>query len=132
MANQVLVSLRSIQVLRTMLSGIFLVAGFNHLIHLNKTVNRLNTARLKDVAYFFGDPKWLVIISGVVMLFAGFSLMMGYKTKIAASILLLILIPITITIQIGQMSTLGPLFKNLVIMGGLLFFITNNIQYKHK
>lgn len=132
MANQVLVSLRSIQVLRIMLSGIFLVAGFNHLIHLNKTVNRLNTARLKDVAYFFGDPKWLVIISGVVMLFAGFSLMMGYKSKIAASILLLILIPITITIQMGQMSTLGPLFKNLVIMGGLLFFINNNIQYKHK
>lgn len=132
MANQVLVSLRSIQVLRIMLSGIFLVAGFNHLIHLNKAVNRLNTARLKDVAYFFGDPKWLVIISGVVMLFAGFSLMMGYKTKIAASILLLILISITITIQIGQMSTLGSLFKNLVIMGGLLFFITNNIQYKKK
>lgn len=122
MANQVLVSLRSIQVLRIMLSGIFLVAGFNHLVHLNKTVNRLNTARLKDVAYFFGDPKWLVIISGVVMLFAGLSLLLGYKTRIAASILLLILIPITITIQMGQMSTLGPLFKQSSYYGRTTIF----------
>lgn len=111
MPSQVLVSLRSIQILRIMLSGIFLVASFNHLIHVNKTVKRIESASFKGFALFFGDPKLLVILSGIVMLIAGFGLLIGFKTRIAASILAFVLIPITLTIQVGQITTLGPLFK---------------------
>jgi putative oxidoreductase len=45
------------------------------------------------------------------MLIAGIALMLGFEPKYAAIILAMVLILITITVQIGQMSTIGPLFK---------------------
>ncbi len=126
MTNNVEVSRRSIQLLRILVSGIFLVAGGNHLLNTAKTVRRLEQASFKGIAYFFGDPEWLVILSGIVMLAAGFLFLIGYKTRRAAIILILILIPITLSVQVGQINTLGPLFKNIAILGALLFFIIND------
>lgn len=111
-----------------MLSGIFLVASVNHLINVEGTVNKMDQASLKGMAYAMGNPEYMVILSGIVMLIAGISLLVGFKTRYAAAILALVLIPITITVQIGQMSSLGPLFKNVAIMGALLFFILNDVN----
>ncbi|QYA26926.1 DoxX family protein [Gramella sp. MT6] len=126
MTRNVEVSRRSIQLLRVLVSGIFLVAGGNHLLNTTKTVRRLEQASFKGIAYFFGDPEWLVILSGIVMLAAGFLFLIGYKTRWAAIILILILIPITLSVQVGQINTLGPLFKNIAILGALLFFLIND------
>lgn len=126
MTNKIHISRRSIQLLRILVSGIFLVAGSNHLLNTMKVVQRLEQASFKGIAYFFGDPEWLVILSGIVMLAAGFLFLIGYKTRWAAFILLLVLIPITLSVQVGQINTLGPLFKNIAILGGLLFFIMND------
>lgn len=126
MTSKILISRRSIQLLRILISGIFLVAGFNHLLHTEKTAQRIEQASFKGIAYFFGEPQWLIILSGIVMLVAGFIFMIGYKTKWAAFILIAVLIPITLTVQVGQINTLGPLFKNIAILGGLLFFIQND------
>ncbi|MBI6119095.1 DoxX family protein [Salegentibacter maritimus] len=128
MNSQILVSRRSIQLLRVMLSGIFLVASLHHLLNIEKTVKRIDQANFKGIAYFFGNPEILVILSGVVMLIAGFGLLIGFKTRWAAIILMLVLIPITLTVQVGQITSLGPLFKNIAIAGGLLFFILNNFK----
>ena len=128
MNSQILVSRRSIQLLRVMLSGIFLVASLHHLLNIEKTVKRIDQANFKGVAYFFGNPEILVILSGVVMLIAGFGLLIGFKTRWAAIILMFVLIPITLTVQVGQITSLGPLFKNIAIAGGLLFFILNNFK----
>ena len=128
MTTTLSVSRRSIQLLRVMLSGIFLVASINHLLNVEQTANRINRASLKGFAYFFGDPKLLVILSGIAMLVAGLAFLIGFKTKWAAVILFAVLIPITLTIQVGQAHTLGPLFKNVAIMGGLLFFIINDFS----
>ncbi|HNP68847.1 MAG TPA: DoxX family protein [Aequorivita sp.] len=122
------VSKRSVQLLRIMVSGIFLVAGFGHLINIEKTVQRIEMASFKGFALFFGNLELMVILSGIVMLIAGISLLIGFKTRWAAIVLLLILLPTTITIQVGQITSLGPLFKNIAIAGGLLFFILNDIQ----
>lgn len=111
-----------------MLSGIFLVASVNHLINVEGTVNKMDQASLKGMAYAMGNPEYMVILSGIVMLIAGISLLVGFKTRYAAAMLALVLIPITITVQIGQMSSLGPLFKNIAIMGALLFFILNDVN----
>ncbi|MCP9236537.1 DoxX family protein [Lewinella sp. JB7] len=124
--HQLTVSNTSVRILRIFLSGIFLVAGANHLLHVDQTVARMQQASLKNFALYFGEPDWLVILSGVVMLAAGLSLLAGFFTRWAALVLLLVLIPITITVQVGQMTTLGPLFKNVAIAGGLLFFILND------
>lgn len=122
------VSRRSIQILRFMLSGIFLVASSNHLMNATQAANRINQASFKGIALAFGDPKLLVILSGIAMLIGGLAFLVGYKTKWAAMVLIAVLIPITLTIQVGQMNTIGPLFKNIAIMGGLLFFIMNDFK----
>ena len=111
-----------------MLSGIFLVAGAGHLLNVEGTVNKMDQASLKGMAYAIGNPEYMVILSGIVMVIAGISLIIGYKTRYAAAVLALVLIPITITVQVGQMSSLGPLFKNVAIMGALLFFILNDFK----
>ncbi|WP_281777694.1 DoxX family protein [Croceibacter atlanticus] len=126
MATKMLISRRSIQLLRIMVSGIFLVAGLNHLLNIEKTVQRIEKASFKGIAHFFGDPQWLIILSGIVMIAAGSLFLIGYKTKWAAIVLMMVLIPITLTVQVGQITTLGPLFKNIAILGGLLFFILND------
>lgn len=126
MTGQILISRRSIQLLRILVSGIFLVAGLSHLLNVEKTSQRIEQANFKGIALYFGDPQWLIILSGIVMLAAGFLLLIDYKTKWAAIILVAVLIPITLTVQVGQMTTFGPLFKNIAILGGLLFFILND------
>jgi putative oxidoreductase len=132
MQTTISVSQFSVTLFRVMLSGIFLVASTSHLLKVEQTINRINEARFKELAYLFGDPKFSVIASGIGMLIAGISLMIGFKVKWAAIILALILIPITLTIQVGSMSTLGPLFKNIAIFGGLLFFIMNDFEPSKK
>lgn len=128
MTSSINVSKRSIQLLRIMVSSIFLVAGFNHLVEIEKTTHRIEMAQFKGFAMFFGNLELLVILSGIVMIIAGLSFLIGFKTRWAAIILLAILIPISITIQVGQITTLGPLLKNVAIAGGLLFFILNDIK----
>ncbi|PKD19094.1 hypothetical protein APR41_16935 [Salegentibacter salinarum] len=128
MTTHISVSRRSIQVLRIMLSGIFLIASVNHLMNVEQTANRIDQASFKGIAYFFGNPELLVILSGIVMLIAGISFLIGFKTRWTAIVLLAVLIPITLTVQVGQINTLGPLFKNIAIIGGLLFFILNDLN----
>jgi putative oxidoreductase len=128
MQKHIKVSYQSIRILRIFLSGIFLVASFNHLVNSEKTVARLQNANFKGIAYFFGNPELLINISGIVMLVAGICLLLGMGTRYAAVVLALVLLPITLTVQVGQITTLGPLFKNIAIMGGLLFFIQNDID----
>ena len=132
MTNNIQINRRSIQLLRVLLSGIFLVAGSNHLLNTTQTVRRLEQANFKGIAYFFGEPETLVLLSGILMLIAGFLFLIGYKTRWAAIVLGLILVPITLTVQVGQINTLGPLFKNIAILGGLLFFMINDTEKSFK
>jgi putative oxidoreductase len=126
MTTKILINRRSIQLLRVLVSVIFLVAGTNHLLNVEKTVKRIEQASFKGIAHFFGEPQWLIVLSGIVMVAAGLLFLIGYKTKWAAITLMMVLIPITLTVQVGQITTLGPLFKNIAILGGLLFFIMND------
>lgn len=116
---------RSLLILRASLSGIFLVAGINHLLFTENVTARLlasgaNSLIVPDV---LAPP--LVTLSGVFMLIWGIALLLGFRTRMAAFGLILILIPITLTVQVGQWATVGPLFKNIVILGGLIFFALN-------
>lgn len=123
--NKIEVSRSSVAVLRVMVSLIFIVASLNHLINTDKAVARIENAKFGALGHLLGPPEIAVIASGVVMLLAGIALAVGFKTKWAAILLIVMLIPITLTIQVGQMATVGPLFKNIAILGGLLFFVSN-------
>ncbi len=113
----------SVFILRVLLSGIFISAGLTHLIQ-----PELITLRIEATAFneFMGDPYLMGILSGIALLIGGFTLLLGVYTRQAALILFVVLIPITITIQMGNGLMHGPLWKNVALFGGLLFFIINN------
>jgi len=106
---------------RALLSLIFLVAGTGHLLDTDHIVQRLLDAELGYLATSIAPPEPLVLLAGGALLAGGLGLLLGYQTRLAAGLLILVVIPITITIQIGR-PTLGPLFKNVAILGGLLYF----------
>ena len=109
-----------------MLSLIFIIASTNHFFNTEKTVSRIENSSMGFIGNILGTPEIAVILSGIVMLIAGISLLLGFKTKMASIVLIAVLIPITLTVQVGQMTTLGPLFKNVAILGGLIFFSINS------
>jgi len=113
----------SVFLLRILLSGIFISAGLTHLIK-----PELITQRIEATAFiqFMGNPYLMGILSGVALLMGGIALLLGVFTRQAALILFIVLIPITITIQMGNGLMHGPLWKNAALFGGLLFFIINN------
>jgi putative oxidoreductase len=75
----------------------------------------------------------LLYIAAFVELFAGIALIIGYRTKLAAFVLFLFLIPVTYIMHDfwnlqgqEQMQNLVHFFCNLAIAGGLLLIMSSN------
>lgn len=111
-------------ILRVLGSGIFLLAGISHLTATTRTAARLEEAPFGFLATSLASAELLVMLSGVALLGGGILFLIGYKIRYTALLLTLVLIPITVTVQISLQS-LGPLFKNIAIMGILIHFIVN-------
>ena len=126
--NKVTVSRISIWILRVMLSGIFLVAGLNHVAVPEDVARRLTASPIYSFFPAFIDVRFLAIVVGVGLLTGGLLLLTNIFTRYAAMLLLALLIPITISVQLQGMETMGPLFKNVAIAGALLFFIDNQFD----
>ncbi|HSI78860.1 MAG TPA: DoxX family protein [Lunatimonas sp.] len=126
MNNKILVNGISVLIFRMCLSGIFITAGISHLMHPEEVANRINTAAFGQFAGSFGDPYFLGLITGYFLLIFGVLLLGGVFTRWSALVLFMLLIPITITIQLGNGILHGPFWKNIALFGGLLFFIINN------
>ncbi|WP_266206196.1 DoxX family membrane protein [Pontibacter kalidii] len=118
----------SFLVLRSMASFIFIVAGINHLLKTSGAAARLEKAPFAHLTTWIAPTETLIILSGIGLLLGGFMLLVGYKTKLASAGLLAILIPITLTVQVGS-GDYGPLFKNVALIGLLIFFIVNGAMY---
>lgn len=126
--NKIEVDQRSISVLRIMLSGIFLIAGVNHVAFPGHVAKRLMASPVYENMLFFMNGQILVMATGIGLLAGGIFLLLNRFTRQAAILLLLLLIPITVSVQLQGWSTAGPLFKNVAIAGGLLFFIMNDFK----
>lgn len=126
MNQQTSVNGYSVLLFRVCLSGIFITAGISHLINPIKVAGRIDAAAFHQFASSFGDPYWLGLISGYALLAGGIALLLGILSRWSALGLFLVLIPITITVQLGNGLLHGPLWKNIALFGGLLFFIINN------
>lgn len=120
------VSGKSVLMLRAGLSGIFIVAGCSHLINPAQVEKRIQEAPYGSLADFFGDPYLLGVLSGLALLVFGLTFLLGIYTKWSALVLLAVLVPITATIQLGHGVLYGPLWKNIALLAGLLFFIRSN------
>jgi putative oxidoreductase len=116
----------SVLLFRIALSGIFILAGVSHIMQPDQVAGRINKAAFRGFAVLFGDPYLLGLLSGYALLAFGITFLAGIFVRYSALALLLLLIPITITIQIGNGIFHGPLWKNVALFGGLLFFIINN------
>lgn len=67
-----------------------------------------------------------VFLAGAIafLLLGGLSLILGYKTRLGAFLLICFLVPTTIVFHIGPDET-GALLKNAGLLGGLLMIISN-------
>lgn len=110
---------------RTLFSLIFIVAGYGHILNPDKIVARLLKAPGADLVIQLADPKLMVLLTGVVLFSSGIALLFGLRIRIAAMTLIGVLIPITLSVQIGTQD-LGPLFKNIALFGGLIYFAFRN------
>ena len=109
-------------VFRVLFSLIFLVAGLGHFGQKDVMLARLDAAPFGHLAYLFGPPEALMSLSGAVLILGGLALAAGFQTRIAAAALFMTLIPISVTVHLGDPSHIGPLFKNVALFGGLLHF----------
>lgn len=112
-------------IFRIMLSLIFIVAGGNHLFVTSAVSGRLQNSDLGAWLTIYFSAELLVLLAGIGLMMGGLSLLLGFQTRLAALSLFLIIIPITIVIQLQGLHTIGPLFKNIGLMGGLIHFMAN-------
>ena len=114
---------------RALTSLIFIHAGLNHFLNAGKIINRLSKSYLYEMIPNENLFKSAIMLSGFIMIAGGFSLLIGFMQRKVALALLLMLIPITLAVQLDNLNDLGPFFKNVAIIGSLIFII-NFKQYE--
>lgn len=109
-------------VFRLLLAPIFIAAGLKHLVAPGRIVARLESAPFAALATAIAPAHLLVVSTGVVLFAGGLALLLGFQTRLAALGLAAVLIPITLTVQVGSAEGSGPLFKNIALFGALVQF----------
>lgn len=111
-------------VFRIATSAIFIIGGIGHFGAHDYMLERMAESPWRGVVGMIGDPSWLLWLSGVVFVIFGITLALGLLTRLSALLILVTLIPVTIAVHVAPGHT-GPLFKNIAIMGALLYFYAN-------
>jgi putative oxidoreductase len=113
-------------VARILLSGIFLKSGISH---------ALDFMGMQQAIMVKGIPAFLaagMALGGIVLLLAGgLSILLGYKIRVGAKLLILFLIPATLLFHLNLADQMQQIqfFKNLGLIGGLLLLIQTGAGY---
>lgn len=110
---------------RVLFTAIFVVAGLGHLLRPAAMVERLLAAPLAPLATAVAPAPVLIALTGVVLLLGGTALLLGFWTRGAALALIVVLVPITVVVDLGDPQQIGPLFKNVALLGGLIHFLAD-------
>jgi putative oxidoreductase len=110
---------------RILISHIFILSGIMKIMDPAGTAAQMESRGMFWVPFFL----WAAV---AVELGAGLCLLLGYKARLAALVLFLFLIPVTLTFHNfwtyadpkERMQTMIMLMHNLTLMGGLLLVMT--------
>ena len=106
---------------RVLFSLIFVVAGLGHFVQHDVMLVRLEASPGFQLVSALGSASVMLYASGISLVAGGLMLLVGYRTRWAAIVLFLTLIPITFSVHLAAGHT-GPLLKNVALLGGLLHF----------
>ncbi|MBE9054035.1 DoxX family protein [Nostocales cyanobacterium LEGE 11386] len=106
-------------VARSFLAVIFIYTGLNKVFNFAQTSEFMAKAGLPIVGV-------LLVFTIAFQILGGLSIILGYKAKIGAILLIIFLIPATIVFHnpVADPSQFNNFFKNLSIIGGLLLVLT--------
>lgn len=108
---------------RLLTSLIFIIGGLGHFGQHKMMLERMAESPWSSMVNRIGDPSILLMLSGLAFVVAGMTLAAGWMTRASALVLFVTLIPVTIVVHVvPDTSHVGPLFKNIAILGALLFF----------
>lgn len=116
----------SLAVARLLLSGIFLKSGISH---------GLDFMGMQQAILAKGIPAFLapgMALGGTILLLAGgLSILLGYKIRVGAKLLILFLIPATLLFHLNLTEQMQQIqfLKNLGLMGGLLLLMQTGAGY---
>lgn len=109
-------------VFRVLFSVVFIIGGMGHFGNSETMLAALEAAPLGHLADLFGPPAMLLSLSGVAMIVGGIALAVGFLARWAAIGLIFVVIPITVTVHLGDATHIGHILKNLALLGGLIHF----------
>lgn len=106
---------------RVLTSLIFIVGGLGHFGQHKVMLDRMAESPWAPFVDAIGDPSMLLWLSGLAFVVAGLTLAVGWMTRASAIVLFVTLVPVTIAVHVvPDTSHVGPLFKNVAILGALL------------
>ena len=100
---------------RILIALIFLLSGIDKIVHYGPTLGYMQKAALPF-------PELLLIASAIIEIVAALAIMAGWKTRWAAALLFLWMIPVTLVFHnpAGGQEQMAHFMKNVAIVGGLL------------
>ena len=106
---------------RVLISGVFLLSGFNKIGNYDGTVGWMES---------FGLPGFLLIPAIILEIVAPILIIIGYQTRIAAGALSLFCLATAIIFHtdFSDQMQFVAFMKNLALAGGFLFLVVNGAK----
>jgi putative oxidoreductase len=135
---------------RFLISAVFISSGVNKILHFRETETYfLNTMAewqsnigfsdwiQSSLAFMIAWAPVMIMIAIALLLAGGFSILLGFKEKLGASLLIIFLVPTTILFHQfwfvdGSLRELQiqHFLKNCAILGGLIMMLLNQSYYE--
>jgi putative oxidoreductase len=109
---------------RLIVGSYFLYSAFNHFTHVNMMSGYVASKGVPGASL-------AIIVSGILLAIAGFTLLLGWYPKVGVAALVLFFVPVTFIMHAfwkvpdpqARMNDMTHFFKNLALLGSSLMFL---------